>query len=397
MSLDSYTKFRDYCLRALGQDEDKVIKVNVSERQLRDRIEEAVMHWQDFHLEGSAPVSLYKNITLADKRNGYIPVGELSSVSEILTANDANKSNVEVMDDLDYRFHMEYNENQRRSGGNMEMGLTNYHINMEYLASMRHLFHTDRLFTFNGTTGRLILSSDFPTSVGPKLLDSLNSGDWNLGVNTTLTNDVEALPDGRILGSRIENIDGGINPTSISYTESTNYYPRGLRTFVVLLKSGTYTGRLKLSVKDRAGNIVREKVITPTTYWKEFEIEAQYKEPHINDYVFTIETIDPNGNQNFYAYNPYGFRNNFMILVGYQNTSPEDIDTIWNSSWLKRYAIALIKRQWAQNIKKFDGVQMAGGVTLNGQVMYDEASAELLALEEELELKWTMPLGIYIG
>ena len=401
MAIDSYQKFKDYCFRALGEDEDKVLKVNVTEKQAQDRIEDALKKWQDFHFEGSTLVNLYKTITEEDQRKGYLEITELNSIVEILETSDSTKSNVEVMDDIDYRFHLEYADNQFFSGGSplygRELGLTDYYITQEYLASMRYLFTADKLFTFNATSNRLYLNGNYGAYLPPALCEEFRLGNWVEGTGTTLTNDIEELPNGNIKGSRLENTDSGVNPISVSFTKESKSYPRGLRTFSVDLKQGTYTGKVRLRVLDRAGNVVGTNTVTPKEYWKRFEVSAHYKEPHINDFIFEIESTEPAVNTHFFANNPTGFRNNFIILVGYATASPEDIDTIWDSGWLKSYAIALLKWQWANNLKKFEGVQMAGGVTLNGQQMYDEAVEEMARLSEDLETKWTMPPALMIG
>lgn len=74
----------------------------------------------------------------------------------------------------------------------------------------------------------------------------------------------------------------------------------------------------------------------------------------------------------------------YMIMEAYRMVDPNESWKAWNDRWLKRYTIALIKKQWATNLKKFSGVQLAGGVTLNGQEMYQEAREEVQALEEEM-------------
>ena len=70
---------------------------------------------------------------------------------------------------------------------------------------------------------------------------------------------------------------------------------------------------------------------------------------------------------------------------------------IYNDMFLKRYLTALIKRQWGTNIKKFDGMQLPGGVTMNGQQIYDEANEEIQKIEEEVQLKYEMPPAFYVG
>ena len=61
-----------------------------------------------------------------------------------------------------------------------------------------------------------------------------------------------------------------------------------------------------------------------------------------------------------------------------------EINNIWKNRWLQNYATQLIKKQWAENLKKYGNIQVMGGVTLNGQEMYQEALTELDKLEEQL-------------
>lgn len=70
---------------------------------------------------------------------------------------------------------------------------------------------------------------------------------------------------------------------------------------------------------------------------------------------------------------------------------------VWNDRFLKMYATAKIKQQWGSNMKKFSGIQMPGGVTLNGQQIYDEASAELAKIEEEMQSFNVLPSDMYMG
>jgi hypothetical protein len=70
---------------------------------------------------------------------------------------------------------------------------------------------------------------------------------------------------------------------------------------------------------------------------------------------------------------------------------------VWNDRFLKRYATAKIKLQWGANLKKFEGIQMPGGVTLNGQKIYDEAAEELKELEEEMISTNVLPGDMFMG
>ena len=75
----------------------------------------------------------------------------------------------------------------------------------------------------------------------------------------------------------------------------------------------------------------------------------------------------------------------------------EGVTDVWNDRFLKKYATALIKRQWGSNLKKFAGIQMPGGVTLNGQVIYDEAIQEIEKMEEEIYMMGSLPSEILTG
>lgn len=88
---------------------------------------------------------------------------------------------------------------------------------------------------------------------------------------------------------------------------------------------------------------------------------------------------------------------NFIILHGYEAIDPEKHVNIYNDEWIKKFAAALIKQQWGTNIKKYDGVQLPGGVTMNGQVIFDEATAELEKLETQFELKYELPVDFFTG
>ena len=70
---------------------------------------------------------------------------------------------------------------------------------------------------------------------------------------------------------------------------------------------------------------------------------------------------------------------------------------VWNDSFLKTYATALIKEQWGMNLSKFEGVQLPGGVTLNGRAILDDAKAEIERLKEQMSLQYELPIDFAVG
>ena len=66
-----------------------------------------------------------------------------------------------------------------------------------------------------------------------------------------------------------------------------------------------------------------------------------------------------------------------LVVECYRIIDPDTFTDVYNDYFLKRYATALIKKQWGQNLIKFEGMVMPGGVTFNGRQLYDDAVAEL--------------------
>lgn len=81
----------------------------------------------------------------------------------------------------------------------------------------------------------------------------------------------------------------------------------------------------------------------------------------------------------------------YLVIEGLSALDPEIYTDVYNDRWLKRYATALIKRQWGANLIKYSGVQLPGGVTLDGDKLYSQAIQEIDELEEELQSKYESP------
>lgn len=85
-----------------------------------------------------------------------------------------------------------------------------------------------------------------------------------------------------------------------------------------------------------------------------------------------------------------------IIIQGYRAMDPSTYGRVFNEPWLKHYVTALFKKQWATNLKKFSGIQLPGGVTLDGDKLYQEATQEIKDLEDELQNK-AAPLDFFLG
>ena len=87
----------------------------------------------------------------------------------------------------------------------------------------------------------------------------------------------------------------------------------------------------------------------------------------------------------------------YLIIDCFRAMDPTDYTRVWNDSFLKPYATALIKRQWGQNMSKFQGVKLPGGIELNGMEMYEQAEKELERIRENMSNTYELPPLDMIG
>jgi hypothetical protein len=87
----------------------------------------------------------------------------------------------------------------------------------------------------------------------------------------------------------------------------------------------------------------------------------------------------------------------YLIIDCYRTLDPSDYSRVWNDSFLKMYLTALIKKQWGQNLMKFQGVKLPGGVELNGRQIYDDGQKELDVIMEKMSNTYELPPLDMIG
>ena len=87
----------------------------------------------------------------------------------------------------------------------------------------------------------------------------------------------------------------------------------------------------------------------------------------------------------------------FFVIDCWRALDPADYARVWNDSFLKPYTVALLKRQWGQNLLKFTGVKLPGGVELNGRQIYDDAEKDLERIRERMSETYELPPLDMIG
>ena len=87
----------------------------------------------------------------------------------------------------------------------------------------------------------------------------------------------------------------------------------------------------------------------------------------------------------------------YIVVECYRILDPDTYRDVYNDMFLKRYCTALIKRQWGENLKKFNGVQLPGGVTINADQIYQDALTDITQIESEMQSRFELPVDFMTG
>jgi hypothetical protein len=89
--------------------------------------------------------------------------------------------------------------------------------------------------------------------------------------------------------------------------------------------------------------------------------------------------------------------NQYVMIDGYREVNPEENPDVWDEPWLRQYATQLVKRQWGEHLKLYEGMNLPGGITFNGQKIWDEAQEEIQKLEDTVINDYSLPVTDMIG
>jgi len=384
MAITTKSELKSYCFRELGS---PVINIEVDGAQADDRIDDAVQFFTERHYDGTEVAYFHKTISHTDALNGYFSVpSDYNALIEVMSPG-ANGSSTENLDNYQYHFMSNLNMMMAANGGNIG-SISNYYIQMSHLNLITGLLSTDNNFDYNSTTN--IVRPKWPlNSIGSgnflKDASDLTTTNWTK-VNAGVTPN-QPDPNGKTEAFSV--YATGAGTFSLGQTISTTRYVRGTYTAIVGVRKGTYAGTLQITVADSQGNVYSTKTITPSALWKEEFIEVNFPNTSGADIVLKIEGTAV-GAEHFDIFAPFLYLNRTIVLHGSRSVDPTN-SGMYNNRWLKQYSTALIKRQWGSNLKKMSGIQMPGGVELNGQTIFDEAETEIERLIEQFALDFQEP------
>ena len=194
-------------------------------------------------------------------------------------------------------------------------------------------------------------------------------------------------------------IDGGT--TSFSWTETSNYLqvpPSVIGVTKVMHFDGANT------ITNNMFSVKYQLFLNDIYYWGSTEIltYAMVK-TFLEDIDFALTTQKQiRFNQRMdrlYLDIDWGSLSvgDWIIMDCFRALNPNDFTRVWNDSFLKPYTVALMKRQWGQNLLKFTGVKLPGGVELNGRQIYDDAEKDLERIRERMSETYELPPLDMIG
>ena len=189
--------------------------------------------------------------------------------------------------------------------------------------------------------------------------------------------------------------------TQFSYTENSNYLPIppeviGVTKIFHFDGSNTITNNM-FSVKYQL--FLNDIYYWGTTELLSYAMVKTYLED-INFLLTTEKQIRFNKRQDrLYLDIDWGSVSvgDYLVIDCFTLLDPSTYTRVWNDSFLKPYATALIKRQWGQNMSKFQGVKLPGGIELNGREMYEDAEKELERIRENMSNTYELPPLDMIG
>jgi len=227
----------------------------------------------------------------------------------------------------------------------------------------------------------------------------VTQNDINRGRGLTGTNGkVSTNGVGIVTTTGTSNING--TPTTFNFYENSNYIqvPDSIIGIEKVFKFDTNT------ISGGMFSIKYQLFLNDLYYFNSVEL-LQYSmvKSYLEDIDFLLSTdkqVRFNIRQNrLYMDIDWGFVpvDTFFVIDCYRILDPNTFTNVYNDRFIKRYLTALIKRQWGQNLIKFKGVKLPGGVELNGREIYEDAQREIDEIMNKMSMDYEMPPYDTIG
>ena len=309
----SREQLKEWALRKLGK---PVIKINVSDQQVEDRVDETLERFQEFHFDGVERYYLKRQVT-ASTMTFSSPLGFTFQDSESITGGTSGAVGHVVS----------------QASNNLSI-------------------------TFRTVSGLFVTGETITGGSGSAVIATITLGDidnkW-IPTDDSILAVTMLMPGSGVLG-------GGV--FSHTYQQALQFMP----TFPSGEMSNYFMQRQSLALIEEM--FIGDKMLTFNRLQNKLYVSLNWETVKIGDY---------------------------LVIECYKALNPETYKRVYKNWFIREYLTVLIKKQWGQNLSKFQGVTMPGGVTLNGDQIYSQAITELDTLEEKLRTEMQLPPGMFLG
>ena len=363
----------DYCLRQLGE---PVLEINVDEDQIDDAVDDAVQFFHERHFDGVEKMYLKHKISKAE-----IDAARKETVASTGIRSDTFNGNSTSIVNL--------------SGNNITIP--------------NHGLVTGSPISYSFGPGNTTIAIQPTTLEGVGLTTAL-------GIGTDSVN-LYAIADNRNqirVASTLDNAGLGIGVTFVAVGAGTTHF--------ISTKTEFTEQRNYIEIPDHIigiNGIFRfdDNTISQNMFSISYQIFLNdvynfssielLNYSMVKEYLETIQfLISPDkkvrynkrGNKLYIDMNwKDATEDQYLVIDCYRVLDPADNVGVYNDSFLKRYITALLKRQWGQNLTKFQGVKLPGGIELNGRQIYEDSQQELAELRQKMSTDYELPPLDLIG
>jgi hypothetical protein len=365
----------DYCLRQLGE---PVLEVNVDEDQIDDLVDDAIQYFHERHFDGVERMYLKHQISQADidiSRSNTVASSGISS--QIFNGSASSVVRIQPTNNIELPNHG--------------------------LVTGQPVW-----YSFSGAGSSSIgVALTAITGIGTTALLGISTDSTQLYAIADNRNEIRLATEKSyaMSGIAISITQPGIGAThyittKTEFTEARNYievpdHIIGINGIFKFDDNTITQNMFSVSYQIFLNDVYNFSSIEMLTY-------SMTKE-----YLETIQfLISPNKK---IRYNKRGNRlyldmdwkgvsaNEYIVIDCFRVLDPSDNERVYNDSFLKKYLTSLIKRQWGQNLMKFQGVKLPGGLELNGRQLYEDAVRELAELQQRMTFDYELPPLDMIG
>jgi len=329
------TTFKDYCKRKLGW---PVVELNIDDDQVEDCIDDSLQYFQEYHFDATENTFLKHQISGSTLKLAGAPSGTFTDGEVITGGTSGVQATVHAYHSANTT--LRYKDPEVKSGGD---GNTFY-------ANTTTTFSTGETITGNTSSATATTHASTATAIGDFDNKYISIAEAIIGVRRIIP-----FSDNSRTNSMFS------SKYQFALSEMHSLGSGGLASFEIAqeylqLINEMFTGQPMFRYNRHA-----DKLYLDISWGTDANIDD-----------FIIVEVD-------------------KIL------DPATYADIWGDMFLKRYNTALMKKQWGQNLTKFEGMQLPGGVTMNGRQLYDDATTELETIQTEMSLRYELPVDHLIG